>query len=82
VPIIMLTAKGEEVDRIVGLEMGADDYPPKPFNPRNWLPAFMRCCAGRSAERAGAPGDEAAFPSTLRARLVRARCCAMARAFR
>src|SRR5437762_4687793 len=34
VPIIMLTAKGEEVDRIVGLEMGADDYLPKPFNPR------------------------------------------------
>ncbi len=33
-PIIMLTAKGEEVDRIIGLEMGADDYLPKPFNPR------------------------------------------------
>ena len=34
VPIVMLTAKGEDVDRIVGLEMGADDYLPKPFNPR------------------------------------------------
>src|SRR5262245_41030419 len=34
VPIIMLTAKGEDVDRIVGLEMGADDYMHKPFNPR------------------------------------------------
>ena len=34
VPIIMLTAKGEDIDRIVGLEMGADDYLPKPFNPR------------------------------------------------
>src|SRR5438445_10219149 len=33
-PIIMLTAKGEEVDRIIGLELGADDYLPKPFNPR------------------------------------------------
>src|SRR4051794_1607217 len=32
--IVMLTAKGDDVDRIVGLEMGADDYLPKPFNPR------------------------------------------------
>jgi DNA-binding response OmpR family regulator len=34
IPILMLTARGEDVDRIVGLEMGADDYLPKPFNPR------------------------------------------------
>ncbi len=34
IPIIMLTARGDDVDRIVGLEMGADDYLPKPFNPR------------------------------------------------
>jgi two-component system response regulator CpxR len=34
VPILMLTARGDEVDRIVGLELGADDYLPKPFNPR------------------------------------------------
>ena len=37
VPIIMLTARGDETDRIVGLEMGADDYLPKPFNPRELL---------------------------------------------
>ncbi len=37
VPIIILSAKGEEVDRIVGLEVGADDYLPKPFNPRELL---------------------------------------------
>lgn len=37
IPIIMLTAMGEDTDRIVGLEMGADDYLPKPFNPRELL---------------------------------------------
>jgi two-component system, OmpR family, response regulator CpxR len=36
-PILMLTARGDDVDRIVGLEMGADDYLPKPFNPRELL---------------------------------------------
>jgi two-component system OmpR family response regulator len=36
-PVIMLTARGEETDRIVGLEMGADDYVPKPFSPRELL---------------------------------------------
>ncbi len=34
IPIVMLTAKGDDVDRVIGLEMGADDYLPKPFNPR------------------------------------------------
>ena len=39
VPVLMLTARGDDVDRIVGLEMGADDYLPKPFNPRgSWSP--------------------------------------------
>jgi two-component system, OmpR family, response regulator len=37
VPIVMLTAKGEEIDRIIGLELGADDYLSKPFNPRELL---------------------------------------------
>src|SRR5512134_3562325 len=48
-PIIMLTAMGEETDRIVGLEMGADDYLPKPFNPRELsarIKAGMRRAAG------------------------------------
>jgi two-component system phosphate regulon response regulator OmpR len=37
IPIIMLTARGDDIDRILGLEMGADDYLPKPFNPRELL---------------------------------------------
>ena len=52
IPIIMLTAKGEDTDRIVGLELGADDYLPKPFNPRELL-ARMRAIMRRSASEGG-----------------------------
>ncbi len=57
-PIIMLTAKGEDVDRIVGLEMGADDYLPKPFNPRE-LVARIHAVLRRQApaELPGAPSE-------------------------
>ena len=48
VPILMLTARGDETDRIVGLELGADDYLPKPFNPRELL-ARMRAIIRRRA---------------------------------
>jgi len=48
VPVLMLTARGEDVDRIVGLEMGADDYLPKPFNPRE-LAARMRAVLRRAS---------------------------------
>lgn len=51
IPIIMLTAVGEPTDRIVGLEMGADDYMPKPFNPRELL-ARIRAVLRRSDDRA------------------------------
>jgi two-component system phosphate regulon response regulator OmpR len=59
VPIIMLTAKGEDIDRIVGLEMGADDYLPKPFNPRE-LVARIHAVLRRQTERLapGAPAPE------------------------
>ena len=53
-PIIMLTARGEDVDRIVGLEMGADDYIPKPFNPRELLARIHAVLRRRPA--ADAPG--------------------------
>lgn len=58
-PIIMLTAKGEEVDRIIGLEMGADDYLPKPFNPRE-LVARINAVLRRKApdEAPGAPSEQ------------------------
>lgn len=48
VPILMLTAKGEETDRIVGLELGADDYLPKPFNPRELLARIKAVLRRRS----------------------------------
>lgn len=49
--VLLLTARGEEVDRIVGLEMGADDYVAKPFSPRELL-ARMRAVVRRSVQRA------------------------------
>jgi DNA-binding response OmpR family regulator len=62
IPIIMLTARGEEIDRIIGLEMGADDYLPKPFNPRELL-ARIRAVLRRkkaaeddAADQAGGDG--------------------------
>jgi two-component system OmpR family response regulator len=60
VPIIMLTARGEDVDRIVGLELGADDYLPKPFNPRELL-GRIRAVLRRTAH---APRDPS--PETVR----------------
>lgn len=52
VPILMLTARGDELDRIIGLEMGADDYLPKPFHPRELL-ARIRSILRRVQELAG-----------------------------
>jgi two-component system response regulator CpxR len=77
VPVLMLTARGEDVDRIVGLEMGADDYLPKPFNPRELVArirALHRRAAGKSTTAEGpkvlSVDDLELFPS---ARLVRVR---------
>lgn len=61
IPIIMLTAKSEEVDRIVGLEVGADDYLGKPFNPRELLARIHAVLRRRPAlEAPGAPAGDSA----------------------
>ena len=63
VPVIMLTARGEEADRIVGLELGADDYVSKPFSPRE-LTARIKAVLRRAGGSVTAGGDE---PTVLRA---------------
>ena len=59
VPIIMLTARGEEADRIAGLETGADDYLPKPFNPRELLARIKSVMRRARALPENLPPDEA-----------------------
>ena len=66
-PILMLTARGDDVDRIVGLELGADDYLSKPFNPRE-LVARMRAILRRASSRAargGVPDELSVGPIVL-----------------
>jgi two-component system OmpR family response regulator len=73
VPIIMLTARGEEADRVLGLELGADDYMPKPFSPRELLArirALLRRARGQSGpsnERTLVVGDLVIDPAARRA---------------
>ncbi|ENN6814150.1 two-component system response regulator OmpR [Vibrio fluvialis] len=58
IPILMLTAKGDEIDRIVGLEVGADDYLPKPFNPRELLARIKAVLRRQVIEAPGAPSSD------------------------
>lgn len=58
-PIIMLSAKGEDIDRIIGLEVGADDYLPKPFNPRELLARIRAVMRRQSGAAAPAPAETA-----------------------
>ncbi|HEX3772625.1 MAG TPA: response regulator transcription factor [Polyangiaceae bacterium] len=61
IPIVMLTARGDDTDRVVGLELGADDYVPKPFNPRELL-ARMRAVLRRAQPSPSPPEPEAQGP--------------------
>ncbi len=65
IPIIMLTAKSEDLDRIIGLEMGADDYLAKPFNPRELLAriraVLRRAAPARAAAPAAGSGERVRF---------------------
>src|SRR6202047_5316917 len=77
VPVLLLTARGEDVDRIVGLEIGADDYLPKPFNPRELVArirAVLRRTRADGSGAASAPdtvsvGDVELDPATRTVRL-------------
>jgi two-component system response regulator CpxR len=62
-PVLLLTARGEDVDRIVGLEIGADDYLPKPFNPRE-LVARIRAILRRT--QGGGKAEAGAIPEVIR----------------
>src|SRR5512142_182890 len=57
VPVLILTARGDEVDRIVGLEIGADDCLPKPFNPRELLARVRAILRRAQGEAQGGPAD-------------------------
>lgn len=60
VPVLMLTARGDDVDRIVGLEIGADDYLPKPFNPRELMARIRAILRRTSSDKPGEPGEPGA----------------------
>jgi len=64
VPVLMLTARGDDIDRIIGLEVGADDYLPKPFNPRE-LVARIKAILRRLDERRAGPNRFAAGDITI-----------------
>ena len=75
IPILMLTAKGDPIDRVIGLEIGADDYLPKPFEPRE-LQARIKALLRRAAAR---PRIRRCASAASRSIATRASCVSMAR---
>ncbi len=74
IPVLMLTAKGDALDRVLGLEMGADDYLPKPFNPQELVArirAILRRAKPDAASRQTAPITVGDVEMDVRARVVR-----------
>lgn len=65
VPVIMLTARSDDVDKIVGLEMGADDYVTKPFNPREVVARVKAALRRRNWDREANDGDAEPTPITI-----------------
>ena len=76
-PIVFLTARGEEIDRVLGLELGADDYVTKPFSPREVcarVKAILRRSAGQGSPNNAAPSAEAGAVLQLDEAAQRIRC--------
>ncbi len=78
IPIVMLTARGDVMDRVVGLELGADDYLPKPFEPRELL-ARIQTILRRAAPGNGHGARQLRFEGGLASTSTAARCSAAAR---
>jgi len=71
IPVIMLTAKGDDVDRVVGLEMGADDYISKPFNARELLARIRAVLRRTAASQTAGPREPVSFGELMLASLSR-----------
>ena len=78
IPIVMLTARGDVMDRVVGLELGADDYLPKPFEPRELL-ARIQTILRRAAPRGDNGARQLRFEGPARSTSTAAACSAAAR---
>lgn len=76
IPVIMLTARGDDIDRIVGLELGADDYLPKPFNPRELVARI------RAIQRRFEPGQQAGTGKPMELRVGDVSLCTTSRTVR